>query len=74
MYSKHLFSVWKHAVIIGLFLAALYGYIFVLLQLEDSALLAGSIGLFMLIGIAMYLSRKINWYPDPENKDLLSSI
>jgi inner membrane protein len=74
MYSKHLFSVWKHAVIIGLFLAALYGYIFVLLQLEDSALLAGSIGLFVLIGIAMYLSRKINWYPDPENKDLLSSI
>jgi inner membrane protein involved in colicin E2 resistance len=26
-------------------------------------LLAGSIGLFVLIGIAMYLSRKINWYP-----------
>jgi len=64
LYSKHLFSLWKNAWIIGGFLTALYAYIYVLLQLEDSALLAGSIGLFVLIGIAMHLSRKINWYPN----------
>jgi inner membrane protein len=63
LYSKHLFQLWKNALIIGGFLTALYTYIFILLQLEDSALLAGSIGLFVLIGIAMHLSRKINWYP-----------
>ena len=74
LYSKHLFSIWKHALVIGSFLTALYGYIYILLQLEDSALLAGSIGLFILIGIAMYLSRRINWYPNPEKTDLLSNI
>jgi inner membrane protein len=43
-------------------LAALYGYIFVLIQLEDFALLFGSIGLFVLLAIIMYYSRKIDWY------------
>ncbi|MCU0387965.1 MAG: cell envelope integrity protein CreD, partial [Chitinophagaceae bacterium] len=74
LYSKHLFGMWKHALIIGGFLTALYGYIYILLQLEDSALLAGSIGLFILIGIAMYMSRKINWYPNTEKQDILSGI
>jgi inner membrane protein len=67
LYAKSLFKKWKNAFIIGGFLASLYAYIFILLQLEDSSLLAGSIGLFVLIGIAMHLSRKINWYPTPAN-------
>ncbi|HSK13224.1 MAG TPA: cell envelope integrity protein CreD [Phnomibacter sp.] len=67
-YSRHLFGAWKNALMIGAFLTALYGYIFILLQLEDSALLAGSIGLFVLVAIAMHLSRKIDWYP-PADKD-----
>lgn len=43
-------------------LAALYAYIFVLIQLEDFALLFGSIGLFILLAVIMYYSRKIDWY------------
>jgi inner membrane protein len=34
----------------------------VLLRLEDTALLIGSIGLFIILALAMYASRKINWY------------
>ncbi len=34
-----------------------YSYIYVLLQLEDFALLAGSIGLFVILAVIMYFSR-----------------
>lgn len=37
----------------------LYSYIFILLQLEDFALLAGSLGLFVILGVLMYLSRRM---------------
>ena len=40
----------------------LYSFIFILIQLQDGALLFGSIGLFILIAIIMYYSRKIDWY------------
>ena len=43
-------------------LALLYTFIFVLIQLQDYALLIGSIGLFVILGLVMYFSRKINWY------------
>lgn len=38
-------------------LALLYTFIFMLLQLQDYALLAGSIGLFLLLALTMYLTR-----------------
>ncbi len=43
-------------------LGGLYGYIYILIQLEDYALLFGSIGLFVILAILMYASRKIDWY------------
>lgn len=43
-------------------LIAVYGFIFVLLQLEDFALLAGSIGVFIALAVVMYSSRKVDWY------------
>jgi inner membrane protein len=43
-------------------LIAVYGFIFVLLQLEDFALLAGSIGVFVALAVVMYSSRKVDWY------------
>lgn len=50
-------------------LAALYGYIFVLIQLEDFALLFGSIGLFILLALIMYYSRSIDWYGSHNKKE-----
>ncbi len=65
-----LIAVYAYAIIKKLSLIALlvflfvllYAYIFVLLQLEDFALLAGSIGLFFILATVMLLSRKIDWY------------
>jgi inner membrane protein len=34
----------------------------VLIRLEDTALLIGSIGLFLILAGVMYASRRINWY------------
>jgi inner membrane protein len=42
-------------------LTALYGFIYVIIQMEDYALLFGSIGLFMILAAVMYFSRKIDW-------------
>lgn len=40
----------------------LYGFFYVLLMLQDIALFAGSIGLFFIIAVIMYLTRNVNWY------------
>lgn len=52
----------KTAAYFTMLLSLLYGFIFILLRLEDTALLVGSIGLFIILAIIMYASRRINWY------------
>jgi inner membrane protein len=61
-YAKGHFRSWKTAGIFFGLLSGLYGFIFVLISLEDTALIVGSVGLFIILAIAMYASRKINWY------------
>ena len=46
----------------AIFLVILYGFMYVLLQNQDFALLLGSIGTFIIIAVVMYLSRNIDWY------------
>ncbi|MFK5857206.1 MAG: cell envelope integrity protein CreD [Bacteroidota bacterium] len=48
--------------LIGGILTILYTFIFVIIQLQDYALLIGSIGIFIILGLVMYFSRKIDWY------------
>jgi inner membrane protein len=43
-------------------LIAIYSFIFIILQLEDFALLAGSIGMFIALAATMFYSRKVDWY------------
>jgi inner membrane protein len=51
----------KFSLFIALALAALYIFIYVSIQLENYALLVGSIGLFLILEIVMYFSRKTGW-------------
>ncbi len=46
----------------GVGLSTLYSFLYVLLQLEDYALLTGSIGLFLILAFLMFVTRRINWY------------
>lgn len=43
-------------------LGLLYFFIFVIIQLQDYALLMGTIGIFLILTLVMYFSRKIDWY------------
>lgn len=42
----------------------LYLFLFAILQLEDYALLAGSIGLFVILAIIMRASQQVKWYSE----------
>ncbi len=64
IYSVSIFKNKRMSAIMCLILVILYVFIFTILQLEDYALLMGSIGLFVVLSIIMYLSRKITWYDD----------
>ncbi len=43
-------------------LAGIYGFLYVVLQLEDYALLVGAVGLVAALGAVMYATRDIDWY------------
>jgi inner membrane protein len=51
----------KAAIIFTFILTLFYGFIYVIIQLEDLSLLIGSIALFIVVAALMYSSRKINW-------------
>lgn len=61
LYTKSVFGQLKSAFVFGGFLSLLYAFIFLLIQLEDGALLVGSIGLFVILASIMYVSRKLDW-------------
>ena len=52
---------WRTALTIGGLLVGLYAYIFFLIRMETYALLAGSLGLFVILALVMYFSQKIKW-------------
>ena len=72
-YARSILGTESRGWIMAPILAVCYGYLFVVLQSEDYALLLGSLGLFVLIGMMMFLSRRINWYgtdqPAPDQKE-----
>jgi inner membrane protein len=68
-YARAIVSNSKFALTILGILAVLYCYLFIVLQLEDYALIMGSIGLFIILAIVMYITRKINWYEVETGQD-----
>ncbi|TAL66822.1 MAG: cell envelope integrity protein CreD [Bacteroidetes bacterium] len=52
----------KEGFLLAVVLIALYGYLYVLLQIENYALLLGSVGLFLILAFVMFITRKIDWY------------
>lgn len=65
-YAHSIFKNKTQTAILGIFLTVLYVFLYIVLQLEDVALLIGSIGLFIILGIIMYFSKKISWYKQDE--------
>jgi inner membrane protein len=62
LYSLPLFKTKKYTFALGSVLLGTFGFIFVTLQMEDYALLMGSLGLFVILAATMYITRNIDWY------------
>lgn len=65
-YSHSVFRKLKLTMIMMFSMIALYVFLFITLQMEAYALLMGSIGLFLILGIVMYLTRRVSWYSTEE--------
>lgn len=48
-------------------LAAIYGFLYITLQMQDYSLLIGTAGLFVVLGFVFYLTRNIDWYSREQN-------
>jgi inner membrane protein len=72
-YGRAVFRSWHRGAFVATSVTLLYGCLFVLLTNEDAALLIGSVGLFVVLAIVMFATRKIDWYagvgeqPAPES-------
>lgn len=62
IYAKSIFKSRKFTGALTATILGIYGFLFVILQLADYALLMGSLGLALILGITMYFTRNINWY------------
>ena len=61
-YSAFALNNKKLSLLIGGLLLLLYGFFYSILQMQDYALLMGSLGLLLMLATIMYLTRNIDWY------------
>ena len=59
LFASLLFCSTKLIFIFSFLLMFFYGFIFVIIQMQDYSLLLGSLGLFVIIGLLMYFSKNI---------------
>lgn len=74
LYTQSIFRNIKITFLISSILFILYVFFYALLQLQTYALLMGSVGLFIILGATMYLTRNIDWYKEEktiENKEAI---
>ncbi len=62
LYCRSLLGSWALAAMTSVILVILYAFIFIIIQMQDYALLFGSVGIFMILAVTMYFSRKIDWF------------
>ncbi len=64
LYSLGMFKNKKSSGLLFGLMVALFAYIYIIIQLKKTALLAGSIGLFVIVALTMYVTRKIKWFEE----------
>lgn len=62
LYAKTILNNTKQTIVLVLVLCLTYSFVYITLQIQDYALLIGSIGLTFILAFTMYITRKINWY------------
>jgi len=61
-YAYYVLHAKKYAYVVGGLLGALYAYLYLVLRSEDYALLSGTLLLFGILTVTMYVTRKVDWY------------
>ena len=67
-YGAYMLESKVRGLVFGVGVACLYGLMYVLLTLEDTALLVGAVAQFLALAIAMVLTRRLNWYSVGDNE------
>lgn len=62
LYSLSVLRSQRRTVVAAGGLAASFGFLYVVLQLEDYSLIAGSLGLFAALAFLMWATRRVDWY------------
>lgn len=66
LYVRSSTGKWRQGLITWSLLLVIYAFLFTTLQLQDYSLLFGSVGIFLVMAIIMYVSRKVSWYRETE--------
>lgn len=66
MYMVPVLKTGRRTFVATALLAASFGVLYVVLQAEDYALLAGSLVVFVALGVAMRLTRALDWYAEDD--------
>lgn len=61
-YVRAILNSWGLTALITGILTILYTFIFIIIQMQELSLLIGSIGIFIILALVMFFSRKIDWY------------
>ncbi|MBK9237838.1 MAG: cell envelope integrity protein CreD [Rhodoferax sp.] len=61
-YAGHMLQGFSRGIPFGAGIALLYGMLFVLLKIEQTALLVGAVALFAVLAAVMALTRRVDWY------------
>lgn len=70
LYGGSVIKSGKFALMVGIVMGILYGFIYIIVRMEEASLLAGSLGLFILLAIIMFITRRINWSGEESPKGL----
>ncbi len=62
LYARSVLGSLKQTIVLVLVLSLTYSFVYITLQIQDYALLIGSIGLTAILALTMYITRNINWY------------
>lgn len=62
LYAKSILHNVKQTIVLVIILCFTYSFVYITLQVQDYALLIGSIGLTAILAFTMYITRNVNWY------------
>ncbi|MDR2211612.1 MAG: cell envelope integrity protein CreD [Spirochaetaceae bacterium] len=61
LYSRSLLDSWGKSWLVGFIMLLCYSFLYFTLQSEDWALLAGSVAIFLVTALVMFLTRRLDW-------------